>query len=368
MMEMEAQPQPAPNGNPYEEFRRIESSRASQRKRRNDEKRNADLASQDDVYRLSDKPPVRGEDNPGFESEESLDDLLDDLSQMSPNLIQDIDVVRSFLYSHEVKQAQNLMKTLREEFPHERSLDDPALLSEALSKSQSVNAGELALCLNYEQLREVSGIDSDTLDDFEMEDEALMLAKNFVGREMSDLLKAVTIDKTKSVLGATVKNVDASVVISRIVAGGAVQRDGRLQEGDEIININLQTVKGKSVDEVCQIMEQLTGHVTFVVIASGKTNERNVENDITHVRTLFSYNPESDEYIPCKELGLFFSKGQILKIHKGDDENWWQAYKEGENDMSNLAGLVPSFEFETRRREMNKEYERELEKENEPVL
>lgn len=86
--------------------------------------------------------------------------------------------------------------------------------------------------------------------------------------------------------------------------------------GDEIININLQTVKGKSVDEVCQIMEQLTGHVTFVVIASGKTNERNVENDITHVRTLFSYNPESDEYIPCKELGLFFSKGQILKIHK----------------------------------------------------
>lgn len=368
MMEMEAQPQPAPNGNPYEEFRRIESSRASQRKRRNDEKRNADLASQDDVYRLADRPPVRGEDNPGFESEESLDDLLDDLSQMHPNLTQDIDVVRSFLYSHEVKQAQNLMKTLREEFPHERSLDDPALLSEALSKSQSVNAGELALCLNYEQLREVSGIDSDTLDDFEMEDEALMLAKNFVGHDMSDLLKAVTIDKTKSVLGATVKNVDASVVISRIVAGGAVQRDGRLQEGDEIININLQTVKGKSVDEVCQIMEQLTGHVTFVVIASGKTNERNVENDITHVRTLFSYNPESDEYIPCKELGLFFSKGQILKIHKGDDENWWQAYKEGENDMSNLAGLVPSFEFETRRREMNKEYERELEKENEPVL
>lgn len=98
-------------------------------------------------------------------------------------------------------------------------------------KSQSVNAVELALCLNCEQLREVSGIDDDTIDDLEMEDEALMLAKNFVGADMSDLLKAVTIDKTKSVLGATVKNVDASVVISRIVAGGAVQRDGRLQEG-----------------------------------------------------------------------------------------------------------------------------------------
>ena len=40
----------------------------------------------------------------------------------------------------------------------------------------------------------------------------------------------------------------------------------------------------------------------------------------------------------------------------------------GNNPRSNLAGLVPSFEFETRLREMNKEYERELEKENEPVL
>ena len=44
-------------------------------------------------------------------------------------------------------------------------------------------------------------------------------------------LTAVTIDKTNAFLGATVKNVDARVVISRIVAGGAVERDGRLQEG-----------------------------------------------------------------------------------------------------------------------------------------
>ena len=64
-------------------------------------------------------------------------------------------------------------------------------------------------------------------------------------------------------------------------------------------------------------MEEITGHVTFVVISKGPPlNERPVENEMFHVRTLFDYNPDADEYIPCKELGLFFKKGEILKIHR----------------------------------------------------
>ena len=115
------------------------------------------------------------------------------------------------------------------------------------------------------------------------------------------------------------------------------------------MNINTQTIHGKTVDEVCDIMENMTGHVTFVVISHGGPPERSVEKEMFHVRTLFDYNPDADDYIPCKELGLFFKKGEILKIHRlvdhnqfqaslieyfsGDDENWWQAYKEGESDI-----------------------------------
>ena len=94
-------------------------------------------------------------------------------------------------------------------------------------------------------------------------------------------------------------------------------------------------------------MEDITGHVTFIVIPT-VSHEKSVENESFNVRTLYDYNPDADEYIPCKELGLFFKKGEILKIHRlvaqnfvqcdnfifrGEDENWWQAYKEGENDM-----------------------------------
>lgn len=62
-----------------------------------------------------------------------------------------------------------------------------------------------------------------------VEQEALQLANNFKGPGHN--FASVTIDKNNIFLGATVKNDDAKVVISRIVAGGAVENDGRLQEG-----------------------------------------------------------------------------------------------------------------------------------------
>ena len=154
--------------------------------------------------------------------------------------------VRRFIQAQEVLQAMNLAKTLRQENPQERSLDDPLKLTEALNQvffllftvvvycfywqSNSLSALELSLLLSDASLREISGIDtSDSASMSNVEEEALKLAQNFTGNKVE--LTAVTIDKTNAFLGATVKNVDARVVISRIVAGGAVERDGRLQEG-----------------------------------------------------------------------------------------------------------------------------------------
>jgi len=71
----------------------------------------------------------------------------------------------------------------------------------------------------------------------------------------------------------------------------------------------------KTLCSVCEIMEDITGHVTFIVIPT-VSHEKSVENESFNVRTLYDYNPDADEYIPCKELGLFFKKGEILKIHR----------------------------------------------------
>ena len=48
-----------------------------------------------------------------------------------------------------------------------------------------------------------------------------------------------------------------------------------------------------------------------------------------YVRAHFSYDGEIDEQVPCKELALSFSKGEILEISNQDDPDWWQVREGG---------------------------------------
>lgn len=45
-----------------------------------------------------------------------------------------------------------------------------------------------------------------------------------------------------------------SVIISRIVKGGAAERSGLLHEGDEILEINGVEIRGKDVNDVFDIL------------------------------------------------------------------------------------------------------------------
>lgn len=48
--------------------------------------------------------------------------------------------------------------------------------------------------------------------------------------------------------------------------------------------------------------------------AEKKALESGVKAVDFHLRALFNYSPRDDLYIPCKELGLEFSKGDILHV------------------------------------------------------
>jgi len=67
-----------------------------------------------------------------------------------------------------------------------------------------------------------------------------------------------------------------------------------------------------------------------------------------HMKAHFDYDPEDDGYIPCRELGISFQKGEILHVISQEDANWWQAFREGEEDQT-LAGLIPSKSFQHQR-------------------
>lgn len=54
------------------------------------------------------------------------------------------------------------------------------------------------------------------------------------------------------------------------------------------------------------------GVITFKLVPTdGKLGQRESK---VRVKAYFDYNPDNDPYIPCKEAGLGFNKGDILHI------------------------------------------------------
>lgn len=176
-----------------------------------------------------------------------------------------------------------------------------------------------------------------------------------------DNLKLVNIEKTSAPLGATIRNRDGNIIISRIVIGGAAHQSGLLHEDDEILEVNNLPLRGKTINDICELLSNLNGIISFLIIPNmiyepveldSPDRPLKLKDKIMHIKALFTYIPNEDLYLPCKELGLAFNKGDILHVINDDDPQWWQAYKEGDKQNStSLAGLIPSQEFQQKRNE-----------------
>ncbi|GFR19242.1 MAGUK p55 subfamily member 5 [Trichonephila clavata] len=165
-------------------------------------------------------------------------------------------------------------------------------------------------------------------------------------------IKIVRIEKTTEPLGATVKNDGEAVIVGRIVKGGIAEKSGLLHEGDEILEVNGIELRGKSVNDVCDIMASMSGTLTFLIVPSQyDIPKQQTRESVIHLKAHFDYEPDDDLYIPCRELGMSFQKGDVLHVISQEDSNWWQAYREGEEDQL-LAGLIPSKNFQQQREVM----------------
>jgi MAGUK p55 subfamily protein 5 len=67
-------------------------------------------------------------------------------------------------------------------------------------------------------------------------------------------LKLVNIDKAETPLGATIRNLDGRIIIGRIVKGGAADLSGLLHEDDEILEVNGVPVRGKTINDVSEML------------------------------------------------------------------------------------------------------------------
>ncbi|XP_022223279.2 MAGUK p55 subfamily member 7 isoform X3 [Drosophila obscura] len=149
------------------------------------------------------------------------------------------------------------------------------------------------------------------------------------------------------IVGATIKTDEETgkIIIARIMHGGAADRSGLIHVGDEVIEVNSINVEGKTPGDVLTILQNSEGTITFKLVpadAKGAQRESKVR-----VRAHFDYNPDVDPYIPCKEAGLAFQRGDVLHIVAQDDAYWWQARREHERTAR--AGLIPSRALQERR-------------------
>ncbi|XP_016947415.1 MAGUK p55 subfamily member 7 isoform X2 [Drosophila biarmipes] len=165
--------------------------------------------------------------------------------------------------------------------------------------------------------------------------------------EDEETIKIVQLVKSNEPLGATIKTDEETgkIKIARIMHGGAADRSGLIHVGDEVIEVNNINVEGKTPGDVLTILQNSEGTITFKLVpADNKGAQRESK---VRVRAHFNYNPDVDPYIPCKEAGLAFQRGDVLHIVAQDDAYWWQARKE--HERSARAGLIPSRALQERR-------------------
>ncbi|KAJ6643341.1 MAGUK p55 subfamily member 7 [Pseudolycoriella hygida] len=166
--------------------------------------------------------------------------------------------------------------------------------------------------------------------------------------EDEETIKIVQLVKSNEPLGATIKTDEdtGKIIIARIMHGGAADRSGLIHVGDEVIEVNGINVEGKTPNDVLTILQNSEGTIYFKLILNNVSKMGQRESKV-RVRAHFDYDPENDPYIPCKEAGLGFVRGEILHIVSQDDPCWWQARKETERTGG--AGLIPSRPLQERR-------------------
>ncbi|XP_073464706.1 protein PALS1 [Aquarana catesbeiana] len=376
------------------QLERIRQQQEDMRRRREEEgkKQDLDVNSSMRLKKLAQTFPKTGIDNPIFDTDEGLvlespsravkvlevEDLLCSLKEIQHTLVDSQSQEDLFLLLQLVqnKDFQNAFRIHNAVAVHMNKASPPyPLIPNAQELTQEVQyvlkTGHQKECQELNDLLSTPHIQAlllahDKVAEQEMMPESISEDAFYenIGQYGDEMVKIVRIEKAKDIpLGATVRNELDSVIISRIVKGGAAEKSGLLHEGDEILEINGIEIRGKDVNDVFELLAEMHGALSFVLIPSQQSKPPPARETVIHVKAHFDYDPTDDPYVPCRELGLSFQKGDILHIISQDDPNWWQAYRDGDEDNQPLAGLVPGKSFQQQREAMKQTIEEDKEPE-----
>ena len=163
--------------------------------------------------------------------------------------------------------------------------------------------------------------------------------------ELGPPIRVVGLTKTSTEpLGITLsKHDDHCIYIQRVLHDSMVERQGLLNLGDVIKEVNGKPVSGRAPEDVQKELNDCKGSISMKVIPSYKE----IGVCQIYLKTFFDYSPKKDPLFPEGEQGLAFSKGDILEVVNQSDIDWWQARHL--NGTSKI-GVIPSLRFEQVRR------------------
>ncbi|XP_036796754.1 MAGUK p55 subfamily member 3 isoform X3 [Oncorhynchus mykiss] len=218
---------------------------------------------------------------------------------------------------------------------------------ELQSGPMSVEEKELLQLLTSPHLKAVLSV-HDTVAQKNFDPVLPPLPDDFEDELEEESVKIVRLVKNKEPLGATIRRDETtgSVIVARIMRGGAADRSGLVHVGDELREVNGISIIHKRPDEISQLLSQSQGSITLKIIPAVKEEDRLKESKV-YMRALFDYIPADDKATPCQEAGLPFKRGDILQVVTQDDPTWWQAKRVGDSNLR--AGLIPSKLFQERR-------------------
>ncbi|XP_052374622.1 MAGUK p55 subfamily member 3-like isoform X2 [Oncorhynchus nerka] len=255
------------------------------------------------------------------------------------------------------KSLGYLMKIHEKLRQYERQSPTPVLHSaaslaedvaeELQSGPMSVEEKELLQLLTSPHLKAVLSV-HDTVAQKNFDPVLPPLPDDFEDELEEESVKIVRLVKNKEPLGATIRRDETtgSVIVARIMRGGAADRSGLVHVGDELREVNGISIIHKRPDEISQLLSQSQGSITLKIIPAVKEEDHLKESKV-YMRALFDYIPADDKATPCQEAGLPFKRGDILQVVTQDDPTWWQAKRVGDSNLR--AGLIPSKLFQERR-------------------
>lgn len=288
------------------------------------------------------------DENKAIQDEDNVNNILKVLDKLAPALKDrqsDIQFLKEFVNSNDFRtlmKTHHKLKIVRRDEMNE-SLSRNALtlnhmVSYDMEKNESKESQELYDLLTSPHVHSLMVThDKVTNQDYPVQS---ILPDDIIKEE--EPVQMVRIEKGQQKLGATVKSDSAgNIIIGRVLYGTVADKCGLLHQGDVIHEINGENIHSLSIDEVAERMEKLTGTVVFKISPSRQNIRPHRRNQkIKHIKALFSYDPEKDRLLPCKEAGLKFNERDILLVYDQEDPHWWQASLI--NDTNNKPGLIPS--------------------------